>query len=108
MTDINLEKQHNAKTVNVVTRILGQFVGQVSLEKSSCCSESILIKVSDIVIYRTSKKLCDEVYIEFCRAVLEITLNILSKVALRRMARKQVSFQDRKKENTPKFPSIEK
>ena len=105
MTDINLEKQHNAKTVNVVTRILGQFVGQVSLEKSSCCSESILIKVSDIVIYRTSKKLCDEVYKEFCRAMI---LNILSKVALRRMARKQVSFQDRKKENTPKFPSIEK
>ena len=33
---------------------------------------------------------------------------VLSKVALRRMARKQVSFQDRKKENTPKFPSIEK
>ena len=53
MMDINLEKQHNAKTVNVVTRILGQFVGQVSLEKSSCCSESILMKVSDIVIYRT-------------------------------------------------------
>ena len=98
MMDINLEKQHNTKTVNVVTRILGQFVGQVSLEKSSCCSESILIKVSDIVIYRTSKKLLS----------LEIILNILSKVALRRMARKQVSFQDRKKENTPKFPSIEK
>ena len=32
--------------------------------------------------------------------------NLEFKVALRRVMRKQVSFEDRKKENTPKFPSI--
>ena len=32
---------------------------------------------------------------------------IQNKVALRRVVRKQVSFQDRERENTPKFPSSE-
>ena len=31
----------------------------------------------------------------------------LNEVALRQVARKRVSFQDRKNENTAKFPSIE-
>ena len=51
---------------------------------------------------------------EYCRVVLEIiqksakSQNLELKVALRQVVRKQVSFQDRKKENTPKFPSFEK
>ena len=32
---------------------------------------------------------------------------ILNEVSLLQMVRKRVSFQDRKEENTPKFPSIE-
>ena len=34
-------------------------------------------------------------------------LQILNEVALIRVVRKRVSFQDRKNENTPNFPSIE-
>ena len=46
------------------------------------------------------------------RAVLEIykkalKVQILNEVALIQVVRKRVSFQDRKNENTPKFPSIE-
>ena len=49
---------------------------------------------------------------EFCQAVLEIyrkalKVKIQNKVALRQVVRKQVSFQDRKKGNNPKFPRIE-
>ena len=42
----------NVKTANVVTRICGRLVGYISLSISRCCSESILMKVSNIyVIY---------------------------------------------------------
>ena len=44
------KNQHNFKTVNVVARIFDRFVGQVCLEISRCCSESILMNVSDIII----------------------------------------------------------
>ena len=37
--------------LNVVTQIFDRFVGYVCLEISRCCSESILMKVSDIFIY---------------------------------------------------------
>ena len=48
----------------------------------------------------------------FCRAVLEINrkalkVKIYSKVALRQVVRKHVSFQDHKKENTRKFSCVE-
>ena len=36
-----------------------------------------------------------------------LKVQILNKVALREVARKQVSFQDRKDVTTPKLPSIE-
>ena len=35
-----------------------------------------------------------------------LKVQILNKVALRQVVRKWISFQDRKKENTPKFLSI--
>ena len=37
--------------MNVVARIFDGFVGYVCLEISRCCSKSILMKVSDIIIY---------------------------------------------------------
>ena len=44
--------EHNVKTVNVVlTQIFGRFVGYVCLEISTCYSESILMKVSDIIMH---------------------------------------------------------
>ena len=48
---------------------------------------------------------------KFVRAVSEIykkvlKVQILNEVALIQVVRKPVSFQDRKNENTPKFPSI--
>ena len=46
-----LKNQDNVKTVNVVTQIFGRFVGYVCLEISRCYSESILMKVSDIVMH---------------------------------------------------------
>ena len=48
----NLEKknEHNDKTVNVVTRIFGRFVGYVRLKISRCWSKSILMKVLHIII----------------------------------------------------------
>ena len=36
-----------------------------------------------------------------------LKVQILNDVALRQVVRKPVSFQNRKNENTPKFPSIE-
>ena len=42
---------HNVITVNIVTRTFGRFVGQVCLEISRYCGESILMKVSEIIIY---------------------------------------------------------
>ena len=48
---------------------------------------------------------------KFVRVVSEIyrkalKVQILNEVALIQVVRKRVSFQDRKNENTPKFPSI--
>ena len=48
---------------------------------------------------------------KFVRAVSEryknaLKVQILNEVALIQVVRKRVSFQDRKNENTPKFPSI--
>ena len=50
---------------------------------------------------------------KFVRVVSEIykkalIVQILNEVALRQVARKRVSFQDRKNENTSKFPIISK
>ena len=36
-----------------------------------------------------------------------LKVQILNEVVLTQVVRKRVSFQDRKNENTPKFPSIE-
>ena len=43
-------------------------------------------------------------WIEICEKALKV--QILNEVALIQVVRKRVSFQDRKNENTPKFPSI--
>ena len=68
------------------------------------------MKVSDIIIY--IMKIMWRDFKKFVRVVLEIykkalKVQILNEVALRQVVRKRVSFQDRKNENTPKFPSIE-
>ena len=68
------------------------------------------MKVSDIIIYimtimwRDLKKIV-RVFSEIYKIVLKV--QILNEVALRQVGRKRVSFEDRKNENTPKFPSIE-
>ena len=68
------------------------------------------MKVSDIIIYimtimwRDLKKIVP-VFSEIYKIALK--LQILNEVALRQVGRKRVSFEDRKNENTPKFPSIE-
>ena len=38
---------------------------------------------------------------------IALKVQILNEVARRQVVRKRVSFDDRKNENTPKFPSIE-
>ena len=48
---------------------------------------------------------------KFVRVVSDIykkalTVQILTEVAIIQVVRKRVGFQDRKNENTPKFPSI--
>ena len=43
---------------------------------------------------------------KFVRVVSEIKVQILNEVALFQVVRKRVSFQDRKNENKPKFPTI--
>ena len=45
------KNQHNVKTVNVVTQIFDRFVKQVCLEILRCFSESISMKVSDIMSF---------------------------------------------------------
>ena len=68
------------------------------------------MKVSDIFIYimkimwRDLKKIV-RVVSEIYEIVLKV--QILNEVARRQVVRKRVSFEDRKNENTPKFPSIE-
>ena len=68
------------------------------------------MKVSDIFIY-IMKIMWGEILKKFVRVVSEIykkelKVQILNEVALTQMVRKRVSFQDRKNESTPKFPSI--
>ena len=68
------------------------------------------MKVSDIIIYimtimwRDLEKIV-RVFSEIYKIALKV--QILNEVALRQVGRKRVSFEDRKNENTPKFPSIE-
>ena len=67
------------------------------------------MKVSDIIMYimkimwRDLKKFV-RVVSEIYKKVLKV--QILNEAALIQVVRKRVSFQDRKNENTPKFPSI--
>ena len=44
--------------MNVVTRILGRFVGQASRKISKDYSESILMKVSDVLMGTFNEKNC--------------------------------------------------
>ena len=68
------------------------------------------MKVSDIFIYimkimwRDLKKIV-RVVSEIYKIALKV--QILNEVARRQVVRKRVSFEDRKNENTLKFPSIE-
>ena len=62
------------------------------------------MKVSDIIIY--IMKIMWRDLKKFVRVVSEIKVQILNEVALFQVVRKRVSFQDRKNENKPKFPSI--
>ena len=48
---INLGKLALRQKVNVVARIFDRFEGYVCLEISRCCSESISMKVSDVITY---------------------------------------------------------
>ena len=100
------KNSHKVKAVNVVARIFDRFVGQVSLEISRCCSKSILMKVSDTIIYimkimRRDLKKFVRVVSEIYKKVLKV--QILNEVVLIQVVRKRVSFQDRKNKNTPKF-----
>ena len=66
------------------------------------------MKVSDVIIY--IMKIMRRDFKKFVRAVSEIykkalNVQILNDVKLIQLVRKRVSFQDRKNENTPKFPS---
>ena len=62
------------------------------------------MKVSDIIIY--IMKIMWRDLKKFVRVVSEIKVQILNEVALFQVVRKRVSFQDRKNENKPKFPTI--
>ena len=62
--------------------------------------------------HNISKIMCEEILKTFVRDVSEIDrkalkVQILNKVALTQVVEKRVSFQGRKKENAPKFPSNE-
>ena len=69
------------------------------------------MKVSDIIVNiikimrRDLKKKIVRVVSEIYKKPLKV--QILNEVALIQVVRKRLSFQDRKNENTPKFPSIE-
>ena len=66
------------------------------------------MKVSDLIIYimkimrRDFKKIRSSRFRDMQK---KLKVQILNEVALRQEVRKRVSFQDRKNENTPKFPS---
>ena len=67
------------------------------------------MKVSDIVIYimkimwRDFKKIRSSRFRDIQK---KLKVQILNEVALRQVVRKRASFQERKNENTRKFPSI--
>ena len=61
------------------------------------CNESILKKVSYIIIHHEDYLMRD--------IQKSAKSQIQNKVALRQVVRKRVSFQDRERENTPKFPA---
>ena len=67
------------------------------------------MKVSDLIKYimkimwRDLKKNSFESFQTYKKA---LKVQILNEVALMQVVRKRVGFQDRKNENTPKFPSI--
>ena len=67
------------------------------------------MKVSDLIIYimkimwRDFKKIRSSRFRDIQK---KLKVQILNEVALRQVVRKRVSFQDRKNENTPKFPNI--
>ena len=67
------------------------------------------MKVSDIIIYimkimwRNLKKKFVLVVSEIYKKALKV--QIFNEVALIQVVRKRVSFEDRKNENTPKFPA---
>ena len=68
----------------------------------------MLMKVSDIIIFimnimwRDFKQIRSSCF----RDIQALKGHILNEVALIQVVRKRLSFQDRKNENTPKFPSI--
>ena len=68
------------------------------------------MKVSDLIKY-IMKIMWGDFKKKFVRVVSDIykkalKVQILNEVALIQVVRKRVGFQDRKNENTPKFPSI--
>ena len=56
------------------------------------------------IMSRDLKKKSFESFQRYTKKALKV--QILNEVALIQVVRKRVSFQDRKNENTPKFPSI--
>ena len=67
------------------------------------------MKVSDLI--KHIMKIMSRDFKKLVRVVSEIykkalKVQILNEVALLEVMRKRVGFQDRKNENTPKFPSI--
>ena len=69
-------------------------VERISFKSLHIISIMYIINVEDFVL------VVSEIYKE------ALKVQILNEVALIQVVRKRVSFQDRKNENTPKFPSI--
>ena len=65
------------------------------------------MKVSDIIIYIMTNMWRDFKKIRSSRYKKALMVQILNEVAFGQVVREWVSFQDRKSENAPKFPSIE-
>ena len=70
------------------------------------------MKVSDLIMHimkimrRDLKKIGSSRFRDSYKKALKV--NILNEGALIQLVRKRVSFQDRKNENAPKFPSIKR
>ena len=98
------KNQHNVKTVNVVTQIFDRFVGQVCLEILRCCSESISMKVSDIII----QLLYEDDVMRFLKNSFESFRDIqkiLNEVAFVQVVRKRANFQDSQERKYTNFIS---